>query len=485
MAKVDVKTFWELVKRSQLIPEDQLKPLWEKCAQQLGGKPEKAEQVAKFLQQEGLLTSWHCSKLLDKKHRGFFLGKYRLLDRLGAGGMSSVYLAEHVVMRSKRAIKVLPRNRVGDSSYLARFHLEAEATAALNHDNIVRAYDVDHENGSHYMVMEYVEGEDLQSMIENGAYLDYETIADYIIQAAHGLQHAHENRLIHRDVKPANLLVNPQGVVKLLDLGLALFSEDERASLTLAHNENVLGTADYLAPEQALDSHGVDYRADVYSLGCTLYFLLVGHPPFPEGTLAQRIAKHQTQMPTDIREERPDCPSELCRICFQMMEKDPDQRPQTATDVIELLENWLQDEQQFETSLAAAQAANASSQAAADVRIDPPNASPPAALALKDAPADMSPVIPKKGEDTVSNYSLDDTVKGYPVIEGEAASTDSSVLSTPSIQAPNDTLLSPRGKSSKVRKKKKASQPSQAYWLWVLIASGVVGVGLALFVAFS
>ena len=123
------------------------------------------------------------------------------------------------------------------------------------------------------------------------------------------MQHAHQNGLVHRDVKPANLLIDQSGVVKLLDLGLALFSDDARASLTLEHNENVLGTADYLAPEQAVDSHDVGPAADIYGLGCTLYFALTGHPPFPHGSLAQRIAGHQSRMPPDICAERPDCPS--------------------------------------------------------------------------------------------------------------------------------------------------------------------------------
>jgi len=162
-----------------------------------------------------------------------------------------------------------------------------------------------------------------------------------MIQAAEGLEHAHEIKLIHRDIKPANLLVDERGVVKLLDLGLALFTNSEMASLTLAHNENVLGTADYLSPEQALNSHLVDHRADIYSLGCTLYFLLTGHPPFPEGTLAQRISKHQNQMPEDLRKDRPDCPRDLADICMKMMQKKPQNRYQTAIEVAEALSGWL------------------------------------------------------------------------------------------------------------------------------------------------
>ncbi len=141
--------------------------------------------------------------------------------------------------------------------------------------------------------MEYVEGSDLQTMVKEQGPLDYVRAADYIRQAAEGLHHAHQAGLIHRNVKPANLLVDPHDVVKLLDLGLARFTEDQLASLTVAYDENVLGTADYLAPEQAINSHGVDGRADIYSLGCAFYYLLTGQPPFPEGTLPQRLAMHQ------------------------------------------------------------------------------------------------------------------------------------------------------------------------------------------------
>jgi serine/threonine protein kinase len=155
------------------------------------------------------------------------------------------------------------------------------------------------------------------------------------------LAHAHQAGLIHRDVKPANLLVDRKNVVKVLDLGLARFAEEDKGSLTVAYDENVLGTADYLAPEQAIDSHGVDHRADIYSLGCTMYFLLTGRPPFPEGSLPQRLMQHQKQMPPSIRETRPDIPVELVDICMKMIAKKPDQRYQSMFDVARSLNSWL------------------------------------------------------------------------------------------------------------------------------------------------
>lgn len=339
---LSASAFLDVVKKSGLVEENQLTPAVDAYrGGHTGNLPEDGSLLADFLIKRNLLTRWQCDKLATGKSKGFFLGKYKLLDHLGTGGMSSVYLAEHVLMHQRRAIKVLPKNRVNDSSYLARFRLEAQATARLDHRNIVRAYDIDHEKDQHYIVMEYVRGRDLQGMVKDDGPLPLDVACRYIVQAAEGLEHAHEIKLIHRDIKPANLLVDERGVVKVLDLGLALFNNGEMASLTIAHNENVLGTADYLSPEQALNSHQVDHRADIYSLGCTLYYLLTGHPPFPEGTLAQRISKHQSQMPEDLRKERPDCPRDLADICMKMMQKKPQNRYQTAREVAEALSGWL------------------------------------------------------------------------------------------------------------------------------------------------
>ena len=343
MAKPKVDTFLDLVRRSGLVERDQLNGVLRPLKQQAAGKPIRDTQfVADQLVEAGLLTSWQCSKLMEGRHKGFFLKKYKLLGHLGTGGMSSVYLAEHVLMQRRVAIKVLPKNRVEDSSYLARFHREAQAAAALDHRNIVRAYDVANEGSIHYLVMEYIEGHDLQAIVKRDGPMDYPVAAEYIRQAAEGLTHAHQAGLIHRDVKPANLLVDRKNVVKVLDLGLVRFTTDkDRASLTVTYDENVLGTADYLAPEQALDSHGVDARADIYSLGCSLYFLLTGHPPFPDGSLPQRLMMHQNEPPPSILQERSDAPAELVGICTRMMAKKADDRFQSAAEVARALADWL------------------------------------------------------------------------------------------------------------------------------------------------
>jgi len=342
MTKV-AQGFLELVKRSRLVEEDQLQEFLSKYRGQHGDElPERQEALAEALVEAEILTEWQAEKLLAGKHRGFMLGKYKLLGQLGKGGMSTVYLAEHILMRARRAIKVLPRDRVKDSTYLDRFQLEARAAAKLDDPNIVRAYDIDHEGETHYIVMEYVEGQDLHQLVKENGYLKYTTAADYIAQVARGLDHAHAMGLVHRDIKPANCLLDTNGIVKLLDMGLARIIDDT-ASLTIDNNENVLGTADYLAPEQALNSHKADARADIYSLGCMLYFLLTGHPPFPEGSISERLMKHQIETPPSVIKDRPDVPPTLLHICEKMMLKQPDDRYQTAGDVATRLVEWLSD----------------------------------------------------------------------------------------------------------------------------------------------
>ena len=344
MPKPNVETFLDLVQRSGLVEKDRLQAIVAPLERESGGRlPADVDEVAKRLVAEEIISPWQCEKLLDGRHRGFFLGRYKLLGQLGSGGMSTVYLGEHVLMRRRVAIKVLPSNRVTDTSYLARFHLEARAAASLDHPNIVRAYDVDNDGNTHYLVMEFVDGRDLQQTVKKSGPLDYATAADYVRQAAEGLGHAHANGLIHRDVKPANLLVDQKNVLKVLDLGLARFTDEDRASLTVQYDENVLGTADYLSPEQAVDSHGVDGRADIYSLGCAFYFLLTGHPPFPNGTLPQRLMAHQKQLPPSIAKERSDVPAELTAICMKMMAKKPADRYQSMDEVAQALRRWLAD----------------------------------------------------------------------------------------------------------------------------------------------
>ncbi len=343
MAKVNVERLLELVKRSGLVEnKDELLRTLSALKEKHDGKlPDDPAAITDHLIEAKLITQWQADKLLDGRHKGFFLGKYKLLGHLGKGGMSNVYLADHVLMQRRVAIKVLPSKRVEDSSYLARFRQEAQAAARLDHKNIVRVYDIDNDKNIHYMVMEYIEGRDLQNVVKDDGPLDYDKAANYIAQAAEGLEHAHRRGLIHRDIKPANLLLDEKGVVKILDMGLARFTDEDSTSLTVAHDENVLGTADYLSPEQAINSHNVDSRADIYSLGCTMYYLLTAHPPFPTGTLPQRLLAHQTKKPDSIYKDRPDAPRDLVALVEKMMSKSQDGRQQTAGEVTQDMADWL------------------------------------------------------------------------------------------------------------------------------------------------
>jgi serine/threonine protein kinase len=307
------------------------------------GDPEPSA-VAANLVSRGLLTTWQADKLLAGVDKGFFLGKHKLLRLLANGSMSAVYEAEHLLMQRRVALKVLPKSLVGQTSFLERFYREARAVARLNHPNIVRGFDVGQEGDYHYFVMEFVEGSTLQDRVAASGPLPIVEAAEAIRQAALGLQHAHEAGLVHRDIKPANLLIDREGTVKVLDLGLvrSLPHEiDGEAGLTRLHDEAVLGTVDYLSPEQAIDSHNVDIRSDLYSLGCTFYFLLTGGPPFPSGTLAERLLGHQNRSPTPLEVVRRETPTEIRQIVLKMMAKRPEDRYQTPGEVSSELGEWL------------------------------------------------------------------------------------------------------------------------------------------------
>lgn len=341
MAKVTVDQYLDFIRRSRLVDEASMKKVVEAC--QKAGQPMTVETLAKRFIDDQVLTNWQNDKLLVGKHQGFFLGKYKLLRHINSGGMSSVYLAEHTLMKRRVAVKVLPPAKVDDSTFLPRFMRECQAMATLNHPNIVQAHDFDAQDRLHYMVMEYIEGDDIQHLIEKVKQVDFEQAADIIRQAADGLQHAHDKNMVHRDMKPANIMLDKRGMVKVLDLGVARITGcDEGPSLTLAHNEDVLGTADFLAPEQAISSHDVDTRADVYALGCTLYYMLTGHVPFREPNLAKKLMAHQTQTPPAIQSARPDVPPDLAAICDKMMAKSRDDRFQTMTEVSKALSEFLE-----------------------------------------------------------------------------------------------------------------------------------------------
>jgi serine/threonine protein kinase len=338
-SSVETPEFLAAVRASNLVPEEKLAALIAPWASVTGPIP---KDLVDALVEKAGVTPWQYGFLRKGKYKGFFLGKYRLLGLLGAGGMGSVYLAEHTTLGQKVAIKVLPEKSVEKSSFLERFQREAMAAARLNHPNIARAHDLDQAGNIHFMVLEYVEGTDLSAKVKQQGQLGVHDAVDCIRQAALGLDYAHSQGFVHRDIKPANLILDERGLLKILDLGLALPpEEDDTTSLTQRHRERVLGTADYLAPEQSRNSHQADRRSDIYSLGCTFYYLLVGRPPFHIGKANERIRAHREQAPPNPLEERPNLPPEIVETCLRMMEKHPEARPQTAGEVADALATWL------------------------------------------------------------------------------------------------------------------------------------------------
>jgi len=334
---LSVEEFVELVTSSGLVEQ----AAWERWYAQNGAACADSQQMADALTEAGLITPWQRDNLLEGKNRGFFLGRFKILGQLGAGSMGAVYLAEHTVMRHRVAIKVMASRLKGSTRHLERFEREARATAAVNHPRIVRAFDVEMSGDTPYLVMEYVEGDDLQKIVLRDGVMSPQTAAECIRQAAEGLEAAHQSGLVHRDIKPSNILLDKKGEIHILDLGLARLDAGEEASLTMMHNSRALGTVDYLAPEQARDSHSVDARADIYSLGCTLYFLLTSHPPFDQGTIPQRLLAHQNTQPEDLRTIRADIPQPLAAICQKMLVKERARRFQKAAEVKEALAAFL------------------------------------------------------------------------------------------------------------------------------------------------
>ncbi len=337
-----IDEFLELVRKSEVVDEKKLSSYLEK-ARSAHPLPNKPSSLAGLLVRDGLLTQYQAEQLLLGRWKRFCLGKYKVLEKLGAGGMGIVYLCEHKLMRRRVAVKVLPESGAEDAESLARFYREARAVAALDHPNIVRAYDIDQDDKLHFLVMEHVDGSSLQEIVKKTGPMDVLRACHYIRQAALGLQHAHDAAgIVHRDIKPGNILVDRNGIVKILDMGLARFFHDEEDVLSHKFEDDVLGTADYLAPEQAMDSHSVDIRADIYSLGATFYFCLTGRTPFTDGTIAQKLIWHQTRQPKPISQLRPEVAEGVVAIVEKMMAKDANQRYQTPQEVAEELTPWTQ-----------------------------------------------------------------------------------------------------------------------------------------------
>ena len=336
---ITVEEFLKLITKSGIVEAKTL-------ATFLDGRTLDAAASARVLADEmvesGVLTHFQTEQLLQGKWRGFTIGRYKYLERIGIGGMGQVFLCEHIHTRRRVAIKVLPPAKAEHPAALGRFYREARAAAALQHPNVVRIHDIDQDGELHFIVMEYVAGTNLLDLVKRFGPLEIGRATSYVHQIAGALDFAFRNGIIHRDVKPGNVMIDGNGMAHLLDLGLARFLNDQTDQLTLKYDDKiVLGTADYVAPEQIENSHAVDTRADIYALGSTFYFLLAGHPPFPTGTVSQKLLCHRTKYPPSIVEVRPEVPAGLADVLSRMMAKDVKDRYQTPAQLISDLAAWL------------------------------------------------------------------------------------------------------------------------------------------------
>ena len=318
-----------------------------------------ARALAARLIEEGKITHYQASILLQGETEKLLVDKYLILDSLDAGGMGVVFKAIHRPMNRIVALKMLSPHLLNSPDKVQRFRREVQVAASLTHQNIVVSHDADESKGVHFLVMEYVEGRDLRKIVDTGGPLTVEQAVDCLLQAARGLAHAHRKGIIHRDVKPSNLMLSTDGVVKVLDLGLARMNEelqsveqdvslhqtttaiDDQPGETrdhLTHAGTLMGTVAFMAPEQAVDTHNVDHRADIYSLGCTLYYLLIGEPPYRGETPMQTVIGHRESPIPSLRRFRPDVPEGLEAICRKMMAKKRGDRQQSMAEVITEIE---------------------------------------------------------------------------------------------------------------------------------------------------
>jgi len=319
--------------QNQLLDATQLAAIRE-WATQVGADPPTA---ARELVARGWLTPFQAREIAGGRTRGLMIGKYLLLDVLGEGGMGRVFKARDSRLGRDVALKVIRKDKLSNPKVLERFVQEVKSAGRLNHPNVVMSFDAEYSGDTYFLSMEYVEGTDLTKLVRTHGPMPMPHACDAIRQAAVGLQHAFEQGLVHRDIKPSNLLYTPRGQVKLLDLGLALLNQ---ATASGGENANrvtqdgfVLGTPDFLAPEQAQNPTGVDIRADIYALGATLFYLLTARVPFEAATPTEKLLKHINEPPPNLLAYRPEAPPQLAGLIAWMMAKRPQDRPQTPAQV--------------------------------------------------------------------------------------------------------------------------------------------------------
>ena len=303
-----------------------------------------APALARELVRYERLTPYQAAAVLQGKTKGLLIGNYVVLDRLGAGSMGIVFKARHRVLKRVVALKLLPPSLARDPSAVQRFHREAKAAATLSHPNVVAVLDADEFRGLHFLVMEYAEGRDLARLVREQGPFSLSQAIDCITQAARGLKAAFEASVVHRDIKPSNLLLEPGGTLKILDMGLARLDAvggpfgANQPDASLTQSNILLGTIDYMSPEQATNPRNADHRSDIYSLGCTLHYLLTGRPPYSGETLIERLIAHREQPIPRLSDSLPEVSPSLDALLRRLLAKSPTDRFSTLDDLIAGLE---------------------------------------------------------------------------------------------------------------------------------------------------
>jgi serine/threonine protein kinase len=335
---LSAEAFLRCVLRSELLDREQLLAALRTVPQDLRGD---AQALADHLVRTGKLTRFQASKLIRGVSQGMIIGPFRVLAPLGKGGMGKVFLVRDQRSDLLVALKVLPpRLARTEERILARFRREMEMSQRVAHPHLAWTYEVGEFRGAHYIAMEYIPGRTLSRLVAEEGPLSVPRAARLLAEVAAGLEHAHNQGLIHRDLKPSNILVTPRDHAKVLDLGLALSHGETGDVLIVGGQGYVLGTMDYIAPEQTVDPLKVDARSDVYSLGCTMYYALTGQPPFPGGTAKEKIMRHRSETPTALNELVPALPAGFVELVERMMAKDPAKRPTSAVAVEVELRAW-------------------------------------------------------------------------------------------------------------------------------------------------
>jgi serine/threonine protein kinase/CheY-like chemotaxis protein len=299
--------------------------------------------LGRYLVTAGILTAFQLDAVCNRRFADLRIGNYDVLDRLGAGGMGTVFKARHRRMKRVVALKVLSHKLANDETFLQRFQREVEMIARFSHPNIVMAHDADEDDAGPFLVMEFVNGPDLASLVQKQGPMSVASALNCTLQTARGLEYSHRQGIIHRDIKPANLLRDDTGTVKITDLGLARFGAqaglgESGASGGITQAGGIVGTVDFMAPEQAVDSTRIDHRADIYSLGATLFFFLAGRPPFQGQTIMATLLQHREAPIPSLVQARKDVPADPDVVFRRMMAKAPADRFQTMTEVVHALE---------------------------------------------------------------------------------------------------------------------------------------------------